>query len=282
MQIIPAIYILDGRCVALYKGSYEQKESYEKSPLNVALHFEKAGAKTLHIVDLDSLKAGHFLSTSIIQKIISSVKIPVQLEASYQTLAELKTAFAWGAAKVIIRPFALQLIPEAINTFGAEKIIVEIQSKGSGVVGGGKTSDGSPIDVVDFAEKLVPLGVREIIYKDERSEGTLIHPNYDEVDRLFLITGKDLKIYASGGIAEPRHLALLKKIGGNRRHHRQSFLRKEHHICRGSSGGGSSQLILQFWLNHSTAILCGLQINNFCSHRSNHHQNSSDHKLPIE
>ena len=82
-------------------------------------------------------------------------------------------------------------------------------------MGYGKTSDGELIDVVDFAEKLIPLGVKEIVYKDERSEGTLIHPNYDEMDRLFLITGNDLKIYASGGISEIKHLLLLKKIGAS-------------------------------------------------------------------
>ena len=223
MEIIPALYILDGRCVALYKASYEQKASYEKSPLNVAKFFEKAGAKKLHLVDLDSRnersefrarpQAG--IATSVFQKIITAVKIPVQLEASFKNLEEIHAAFNIGAAKIILRPFALKIIPEAIKTFGAEKIIVEIQAKGSGVVGDGITSDGNPIDVVDFAEKLIPLGVKEIIYKDEHAEGTLIHPNYDEIDRLFLIIGQNLKIYASAGISEPRRIKLLKKIGAS-------------------------------------------------------------------
>ena len=213
MEIIPAIYILDGQCVALYKGSYEQKSTYTKSPVQLAQYFEKGGAQKLHIVDLNSRKQGQFAQHGIIKNISSAVKIPLQVEASFQTIAEIKIAFERGAAKVVLRPFALNVVPEAIKTFGAAKVIVEIQAKGSGVIGDGVLADGEPIDVVDFAEKLIPLGVQEIVYKDERSEGTMIHPNYDEVDRLFPITGKSLKIYVSGGIAEPKHLLLLKKIG---------------------------------------------------------------------
>lgn len=213
MEIIPAIYILDGKCVALYKGSYEQKETYFKSPAEMARYFEKGGAKKLHVVDLNSRKEGRFTQHDIIKKVITSVRIPVQVEASFQNIDEMKTAFRDGAVKVVLRPFAFEIVDDAIREFGPGKVIVEIQAKGSGVVGDGTTSDNEPIDVVDFAEKLVPLGVKEILYKDERSEGTLIHPNYDEVDRLFLITGKDLNIYVSGGISDPKHLKLLKKIG---------------------------------------------------------------------
>ncbi len=215
MEIIPAIYVLDGKCVALYKGSYEQKETYFKSPVEMARYFEKGGAEKLHIVDLNSRKEGHFVQHGIIKSVSSAVKIPLQVEASFSSIDDMKIAFERGAAKVVLRPFALNVVQEAIKTFGPEKVIVEIQAKGPGVIGDGVLPDGEPIDVVDFAEKLVPMGVKEVVYKDERSEGTMIHPNYDEVDRLFLITGKDLKIYVSGGISEPKHLLLLKKIGAS-------------------------------------------------------------------
>ena len=213
MEIIPAIYILNGKCVALYKGSYEQKQTYFKTPLDMARYFEKEGAKKLHVVDLNSRQEGQPAQRELIKKLIAAVKIPVQLEASVKSIAEMEDAFAVGASKVVVRPFALETIKAAIQKFGPDKIIVEIQAKGSGVVGGGVVPGGDPVDVVDFAEKLIPLGVKEIVYKDERSEGTLIHPNYDEVDRLFLITGKSLSINVSGGISEAKHLKLLKKIG---------------------------------------------------------------------
>lgn len=213
MEIIPAIYILNGRCVALYKSSYEQKATYFKSPVEMARSFEHEGAKKLHVIDLNGRQSGGFIQRDIIKRLIKAVKIPVQIEAGFQNMEDTAAAFALGASRVVLRPHALSFLKEALEAYGAEKIIVEIQAKGSEVVGGGINISGEPPDVVDFAEKLVPFGVKEIIYKDERSEGTLIHPNYDEVDRLFLITGKSLRIYVSGGISSARHLKLLKKIG---------------------------------------------------------------------
>ncbi len=213
MEIIPAIYILNGRCVALYKGSYEQKETYFKSPIEMAHFFQNAGAAKLHVIDLNGRKENKFIQKDLLQRVIASVQIPVQIESGFPTLQDIEEAFQIGAAKVVLRPFAFNLIKESIQKYSAEKIIVEIQAKGSGTIGAGEASPGEPVDVVDFAEKLIPLGVKEVIYKDERSEGTMIHPNYDEVDRLFGITGQNLKIYVSGGIGNAKHLQLLKKIG---------------------------------------------------------------------
>ncbi len=215
MEIIPAIYILNGRCVALYKSSYEQKSTYFKSPTEMARFFDNEGAKKLHVIDLNGRRDGGFPQRDVVERLIKGVKIPVQIEAGFNTMLDIATAFELGASKIVLRPRALSLLKKALEVYGPEKIIMEIQAKGSEVVGGGKSISGELPDVVDFAEKLVPLGVKEVVYKDERSEGTLIHPNYDEVDRLFLITGKSLRIYVSGGISEARHLKLLKKIGAS-------------------------------------------------------------------
>lgn len=215
MQIIPAIYVLNGHCVALYKGSYEQKATYFKSPVEMAHHFQKEGAKRLHLVDLNGRHAQSFEQKEVVERVVKSVQIPVQLEAGFSTMAQIEEAFKLGVEKVALRPFALPLIKEALEKYGPEKIIVEIEAKGSGTVGAGEASPGEPVDVVDFAEKLIPIGIKEVIYKDDRSEGTLIHPNYDEVDRLFLITGESLKIYVSGGISDVKHVQLLKKIGAS-------------------------------------------------------------------
>jgi phosphoribosylformimino-5-aminoimidazole carboxamide ribotide isomerase len=134
MEIIPAMYILDGRCVALYKGSFDQKETYYKSPIEMIHFFENGGATKLHLVDLNSLKEGKFIEQPVIKKIIETSKMEVQLEASFHTLEDIKAALASGAKKVVLRPFVLDIVPSAIQTFGADKIIVEIQSKGSGAV----------------------------------------------------------------------------------------------------------------------------------------------------
>lgn len=229
MEIIPAIYILNGHCVSLYKGSYQQKETYFKSPLEYARHFEREGAQKLYVIDLDGRLKGDFPQMNLVERMIKSVKIPVQVEADFTSIAAIEKAFAIGASKVVLRPSAKQIIREAIEKFGPEKVIVEMNAKGSEVVQPivTKTINGKleiepdlsqNHEVVDFAEMLVTLGVKEIIYKDERSEGTLIHPNYDDVDRIFATIGAvdsqpGLKLYVSGGISQTKHLLLLKKIG---------------------------------------------------------------------
>jgi phosphoribosylformimino-5-aminoimidazole carboxamide ribotide isomerase len=226
MEIIPAIYILKGRCVALYKGKLDQKATYYKSPIQMARFFETEGAEKLHVVDVDALGDGGFLQKELLGRLASEVKIPVQVEASFQSIAQIEEALQLGIDKIVLRPVALPIIEEAIAKFGPEKIIIEVQAKGDELIMDGTphndpqspakvdiVASASSTGVVDFAEKLIPLGVKTIIYKDENSEGTLIHPNYDEVDRLVLITGKDLKIYVSGGIGDLKHITLLKKIG---------------------------------------------------------------------
>lgn len=213
MEIIPAIYILDGKCVALYKSSYEQKATYYKSPLQMARGFENEGAKKLYLVDLNGKMNNTFQQQELFKEIAAKINIPVQVEAGFNSIGDIQKAFDLGVDQVVMRPGATPLIKDAIAKFGAAKIIILIQAKGSGVVGGLKKTYEAELDVVDYAESLVPLGVKIVVYKDERSEGTLIHPNYDEVDRLVLVTGQDLKIYVAGGISETKHIKLLKKIG---------------------------------------------------------------------
>lgn len=216
MEIIPAIYILDGKCVALYKGNYDQKETYYESPVRIAKSFAREGARKLYVADLNGLKTNSFVQKDEIKKIIEAVNIPVQLEAGFNTVEDIQNALDLGVSQVVLRSPAMDIIERAIKEFGQEKIIIQIFSTGKEVLDNHKKlRPDDYTDVVEYAEKLVPLGVKYVIYKDKKSEGTLIHPNYDEIDRLFLTTGHDLKIYSSGGISEKNHLKLLKKIGAS-------------------------------------------------------------------
>lgn len=213
MEIIPAIYILDGKCVALYKSSYQQKETYYKTPLEMARAFEYEGAKRLYLVDLNGKEDNTFRQKEIFGQIAQKVKIPVMFETGFNSIEEMKEAFSLGAAQLVVRPVATKIVKAAIDGFGADKIFVLIQAKGGGMIGVEKKSYEEAADVVDYVESLIPLGVKNVVYKDERSEGTLIHPNYDEPDRLVQVTGNDLNIYVAGGISEERHLQMLKRIG---------------------------------------------------------------------
>lgn len=224
MEIIPAISVLKGHCVALYKGSYEQKSTYFKTPMEMLHYFEREGAQKIHVTDLDGCEKCTFEQRDLMQRLAASASVPLQLESGFTTLEEIETGFRLGYSKIVLRACAYPIIKSALDTFGPDKIIIDIQGRRAELIEANSSLGASastsvrepssiPTDVVDFAEELIPLGVKEIIYKDQFSEGTLIHPNYDEIDRLFLITGQSLKIYAAGGISEVKHLQLLKKIG---------------------------------------------------------------------
>ena len=214
MEIIPVIYVFDGKVVALYKGSLDQKEVYYKSPVTVSQGFERDGAKKLYVVDVNGKMKEEFMQKHDIKLIIEAVKIPIILEATYNSIEDIQEAFDMGISQAVLRSPSVDFIRDAIEKFGPEKIIVQLFAKRSELIEKReKRHSDDYTDVVDYAESIIPLGVQTIIYKDQRAEGTLIHPNYDEIDRLFLTVGKNLKIYSSGGISEEHHLKLLKKIG---------------------------------------------------------------------
>lgn len=216
MEIIPAIYVLDGRVVALYKGSIDQKETYGQKPVNFAQKFEREGAKRLYVADINARMRMKIAQHDEIKKVINAVHIPVMLEAVFSTTKDISEGFELGASQIVLRSPSIEFAEAAVSAFGPEKIVIQLFAKRTELIEEReKLRPDDYTDVVDYAEKLVPLGVKEIVYKDRRSEGTLIHPNYDEIDRLFLTIGENMKVYSSGGISEPHHLKLLKKIGAS-------------------------------------------------------------------
>jgi phosphoribosylformimino-5-aminoimidazole carboxamide ribotide isomerase len=216
MEIIPVIYVLDGQCAALYKGDYGQKKNYRGTPLEWAERFIREGAEKIYLSDLNARKNGRFVQKDLFTELIGQISVPVMLEASFPDMSSIQEALNLGAAQIVLRSPTYEFAGKAIETFGAEKIIVQIFAKRAELIENREKKNADDFtDVVDYAEKLVPLGVKYVIYKDRRSEGILTHPNYDEIDRLFLTCGGDLKIYSSGGISEIHHLKLLKKIGAH-------------------------------------------------------------------
>lgn len=214
MIIIPSIYILDGKVVALYKGSFEQMEHYSETPLEMALKFEKHGADKLYLVDLNGKKEGGLAQGEVVREIVERVGIPVILEDGLLSMESLARAFETGVAQVVLRSPTIEFVKEALAKYGPEKIIVQLYSRKDELIEKRQPKfEGDYTDVVDYAEKLVPLGVKYIIYKDVLKEGVLIHPNYDEIDRLNLVVGGDFVIYCAGGISDVRHLKILEESG---------------------------------------------------------------------
>lgn len=209
MEIITAIYILNKQCVALYKGSFEQKEVYNKSPLEYAKSFVSRGATKILIVDLDKSEFDTDVNLEIVKEIRQEVDAHLILAGGIRSMEAITRAFEMGMNQVCLGVSAEPVYIESIKKYGANKIIVGIKAKGDEVLTDQELK--FPLKVIDFAEKLPSFGVTQVLYKDVWKEGTEIHPNYDEVDRIIQMT--PLQVYASGGIGTEKHLKTLKEIG---------------------------------------------------------------------
>ncbi len=214
-QILPAIDLIGGHCVRLYKGSYDQVTQYSKAPQNQAKIFEREGADTLHIVDLDGAKSGNLENLKAIEKIRQHVAIPIEVGGGIRSLESAETLFGIGVDRIIIGTAAVEdtaLLATLLEKYGAEKIIVGLDARESGTkiaIHGwkGKTE----LNTLDFAEDLEQQGITRVIFTDIARDGTLTFPNFDLNERLVNTT--KLKIIASGGVSEIEHIKMLHKIG---------------------------------------------------------------------
>lgn len=207
MLIIPALYLHRGRCVSWYKGTEnDQKSVYHASLIKTAVRFEKEGAALLHVTDLDSATGG-IMNEELFHGIRNAITIPIEIGGGVRSLEHIDALFKMGMDRVIVGVSARQLIPEALKKHGPEKIIFGLKARGSFV-----DSDSLPPEsdeVLEIAKQVIDLGVRKIVYKDLEREGTLFHPNYDEIERLLYFMPEGIEIFSSGGVASLRDLQIL-------------------------------------------------------------------------
>lgn len=215
MKIIPSIYIQNNCAVSWYKGhENEQAKKFWKTPLEFAQAYKKAGTCCLQLVDLDGT------GRDLIKRIVAAVPgVEVQTAGSIRTFDDIQQLLDCGVARVVVNVTFWNLLADAMKKFGPEKILLGLKSKGDRVIADHLPdlperdieSAAARSQVVSIAQHAIDLGVTGIVYKDMEHEGTLFHPNFDEIDRL--VSGTNAKIYAAGGIATMEDLRLLKKIG---------------------------------------------------------------------
>ena len=203
MEIIPVIYISKGKSVSFYKGDLGYVTNYSQSPLSYAKLFHQYGAKYLQIVDKDGG------NSKKIQEIIEKVPIKLQLAAKLRSLEEIEKMLSLGVARVIVGVAGRSILKEAILRFGPDRIFAGIKGKGDNIITSGEIDE--KINTTDYAESLKELGVQNLLYHDLWSEGTMIHPNFDAIEKLIYFTG--LNVYSSGGTHDEADLVLLKKTG---------------------------------------------------------------------
>ena len=212
MIAIPAIDLKGGKVVRLLQGNFEEEKVYTENPEGIARSFEAQGARRLHVVDLDGALKGVPANLSIVEKIIRSIKVPVEVGGGVRDLDIAKRYFSLGARWVILGTKACLdrgFLKEALREYG-DKIILGIDARDGQVATDGWTKL-LALKAEDFAKEAKVLGADTVIYTDISKDGALGGPNVAEIDRLSGLIA--LNWIASGGVSSLRDLESLAKLG---------------------------------------------------------------------
>lgn len=213
MRVIPAIDIIDGKCVRLTQGDYAQKTVYNENPLEVAKEFEDAGLKHLHLVDLDGAKAGKVKNWKVIQSITNHTKLKVDFGGGIKTEEEIKQLFDAGVVQVNLGSIAVKnapLVEDWIQEYGPEKIILSADVKDEMIAIAGWIEN-STIPLIEFIGGWIDNGIRYITCTDIRTDGMLQGPNI-ELYRKILKSFPSARLIASGGVSSIADVQNLKEI----------------------------------------------------------------------
>jgi phosphoribosylformimino-5-aminoimidazole carboxamide ribotide isomerase len=211
-ELYPAIDIHLGTAVRLTQGDYATAQVYDPSPAHAARRWQDAGARYLHVVDLDGAKAGHPVNLAAIEAICQSVDIPVQLGGGIRSHADVAAVRGVGVSRTIIGTKAVSdpdFVRDLVAAHG-DAIIVGVDAR-DGLVQTAGWLAGSAVSATDLVAQMAALGVRRIIYTDISRDGTLSEPNYDATAAL--ITPGGPAIIASGGVSKTEQLLLLARRG---------------------------------------------------------------------
>jgi phosphoribosylformimino-5-aminoimidazole carboxamide ribotide isomerase len=216
MRIIPAIDIIDGKCVRLSQGDYNQKRVYNENPLEVAKQFQDAGLTHLHLVDLDGAKAGKIINWKVLEKITSATNLTVDVGGGVKTEEDLKVVLNCGAKQVNIGSLAVsepQIVLNWLAQYSADVIILSADVKGTKVAVSGWLKD-SGVELNDLISQFTNEGLRYAVCTDISKDGMLQGPSFDLYKQLLTDFPK-LRLIASGGVAEMDDLYALREIGVN-------------------------------------------------------------------
>lgn len=213
MRIIPAIDIIDGKCVRLSKGDYTSKKIYYENPLDLAKLFEDSGLRYLHLVDLDGAKSKHIINHKILESICTKTNLKVDFGGGLKTEKDLIIAFESGAKQVTAGSLAVQnpsLFKRLLDKYGSHKIILGADYKQRKIATSGwlETSD---LDVLDFIKHYEREGVVYTICTDIAKDG-MLQGTSNEIYKE-IISETQVKLIASGGVSSIDDLIQLKAIG---------------------------------------------------------------------
>ena len=213
MRIIPAIDIIDGKCVRLTKGDYATQKTYRDNPLDVAREFEDHGIRYLHLVDLDGARSKHIVNHGVLRQITEGTSLQVDFGGGIKSDEDLRIAFENGAAQITGGSVAQQqpeLFLQWLEHYGAERIILGADSHHRKIATQGWQKQ-SEEDVVDFIASFATKGVVYVICTDISKDGMLQGPSLELYREILSVS--DIRLIASGGITSIGDLERLQDIG---------------------------------------------------------------------
>jgi phosphoribosylformimino-5-aminoimidazole carboxamide ribotide isomerase len=213
IKIIPAIDLIDGKCVRLTQGDYNQKKEYNSNPLEVAKAFEGAGITRLHLVDLDGAKTKKIVNHKVLETIASNTNLEIDFGGGIQSNEDIELAFNAGAKQVTGGTIAIrneELFLEWIEKYGSKKIILGADAKDKKIAIGG-WQEVSSVSVFDLVEKFLNKGLTDVISTDVAKDGLLQGPSFDlyeEMQERF----ENIRLIASGGVVNMDDIIKLNEM----------------------------------------------------------------------
>jgi phosphoribosylformimino-5-aminoimidazole carboxamide ribotide isomerase len=214
MRIIPAIDIIDGKCVRLSKGDYNTKIIYNENPLEVAKEFEAHGIQYLHLVDLDGAKSSQIINYKILEQIASQTALKIDFGGGLKSNSDLRIAFESGANQITGGSIAIKnpdVFNEWIIKYGADKIILGADANKEKVAISGWLEE-SKEELIPFIQNYQNQGIEYVICTDISKDGMLEGPSFDLYAKILQKT-KEIKLIASGGISTFDELPKLAELG---------------------------------------------------------------------
>ena len=214
MRIIPAIDIIEGKCVRLSKGDYSTKKIYNENPLEIAKMFQDYGVEHLHLVDLDGAKASHIVNYKVLETIASKTNLAIDFGGGLKSEEDLKIAFESGANQITGGSIAVKnpdVFKDWLLKYGSNKIILGADATNEKVAVSGWLEE-SDKELIPFIKNYEKEGIGHVICTDISKDGMLEGPSFDLYQKI-LIETSNIKLIASGGISTFDELPKLAAMG---------------------------------------------------------------------
>jgi phosphoribosylformimino-5-aminoimidazole carboxamide ribotide isomerase len=214
MTIIPAIDLIEGKCVRLTKGDYAQQKVYNENPVEVAKQFEAAGITRLHMVDLDGAKAGTIINLKVLEAVASQTKLVIDFGGGIKKINDIEAVFNAGAAIATIGSMAVkhpEMLEEWLMEFGPDKFLIGADVLDEKIKISGWLEDGG-INIFSFIGKMIGLGATNIFCTDISKDGAMQGPSIDLYKRI-IAEHPEINLIASGGVSNIGDVIALKETG---------------------------------------------------------------------